>query len=70
MTKTSGTRIKVKDLTEGMSITANIWGLSKTQPKKITRIEASSYRRGGMRIWVEGSDEMIGLAANVAVYQH
>lgn len=65
MTETNKSqRIKVSQIEVGMEIRANIWGLSKTQGRRVLTVVK---RSSGATVTVEGWDEPIGLSANTRI---
>jgi len=63
------TKMRPRELEIGMRITANLWGLSKTEPKRIVQVGPFRNSRT-VTVWVEGWDEPVGMSCNTAVWVH
>lgn len=58
-------RIKVRDIEVGMEIKGNVWGLSRTEGRRVLSVE--QIDRGGIVVTVAGWEDRIGLSANTRI---
>lgn len=59
-------KIKVRDIAEGMEIAANIHGFPRQGYARVVRVEPGTR---GVRVWLEGQSDFIGLSPNTKILQ-